>query len=206
MELAAGEHGAAPHRTKILGRLHGPATRDPVEASAARTLRPPHVAGSCTRSSADPRPALPGPGRASAARTLPRPSDSDRVRLARERTTPPARTNGPQTFLPVKILGPPRACHCRAPAGTCAARTLPRPSDSDRATGRERTIPPAGTNGPRPSCRIRSSAHLGPATAGPRRAPVLHALSRGPVTRKEPRRPGVNHVAGPHLASPHGPD
>ena len=53
MELAAGEHGAAPHRTKILGRLHGPATRDPVEASAARTLRP-HVAGSCTRTSADP--------------------------------------------------------------------------------------------------------------------------------------------------------
>jgi hypothetical protein len=53
LELAAGEHGAAPHRTKILGRLHGPATRDPVEASAARTLRP-HVAGSCTRTSADP--------------------------------------------------------------------------------------------------------------------------------------------------------
>jgi hypothetical protein len=41
LELAAGEHGAAPHRTKILGRLHGPATRDPVEACAARTLQPP---------------------------------------------------------------------------------------------------------------------------------------------------------------------
>jgi hypothetical protein len=93
----------------------------------------PHVAGSCTRTSADPRPALPGPGRASAARTLPRPSDSDRVRLARERTTPLARTNGPQAILLVKILSSPRACHCQAPADTCAARTLPRPSDSDRA-------------------------------------------------------------------------
>ena len=44
---------------------------------ALHGLCDPHVAGSCTRTSADPRPALPGPGRASAARTLLRTSDSD---------------------------------------------------------------------------------------------------------------------------------
>ena len=174
---------AIPRRTKILGRPHGPATRDPVEASAARTLRS-QVASSGTRPPADhgPRTARPWQGRAQydpsrgpvtqtgpgadtitnqderphghpagqvarpartnrsqapagtrAARTPPRPSDSDRA-TARERTIPPAGTNGPQAFLPDKILGPPRARHCRAPVGTRTALTLPRSGDSERAT------------------------------------------------------------------------
>ena len=38
----------------------------------------------------------------------------------------------PSSPLLGKILCPPRTCHCQAPADTCAARTLPRPSDSDR--------------------------------------------------------------------------
>jgi hypothetical protein len=40
-------------------------------------------------------------------------------------------TNDPPANLLVKILSQPRTCHCQAPAGIRAARTLPRPSDSD---------------------------------------------------------------------------
>jgi hypothetical protein len=202
LELAAGEHGAIPRRTKILGRPHGPATRDPVEASAARTLRS-QVASSGTRPSADhgPRTARPWQGRA----------QYDPSRGPVTQTGPGADTITNQDERPHghpagQVARPARTNRSQAPAGTRAARTPLRPSDSDRATARERTNPPAGTNGPRPSCPIRPSAHLRPATAGPRRAPALHSLSRGPVTRKEPHWPGVNHVAGPHLASPHVPD
>jgi hypothetical protein len=53
--------------------------RDPLASQRLRTqlARAVHEPARCTRSSADTRPALPGPGRASAARSLPRPSDSD---------------------------------------------------------------------------------------------------------------------------------
>ena len=108
--------------------------------------------------------------------------------------------------LLAKLPGPPGPTAARprqAPALHGPPRGPVTPTEPRPGSGQFRQ--PERT-APRPSCRIRSSAHLGPATAGPRRAPVLHALSRGPVTRKEPHWPGVNHAAGPHLASPHGPD
>ena len=60
-------------------------------------------------------------------------------------TNPDERPHG---HLAGQVARPARTNRGQAPAGTRAARTLPRPSDSDRATARERTIPPAGTNGP----------------------------------------------------------
>jgi hypothetical protein len=40
LELAAGEHGAAPPRSKSLGPVRGRRTRDPAETGAARTRTP----------------------------------------------------------------------------------------------------------------------------------------------------------------------
>ena len=114
--------------------------------------------------------------------------------------------NAHTAILLAKSLGPPGPTAARprqAPALHGPSRGPVTPTEPRPGSGQFRQ---PGRTAPRPSCRIRSSAHLGPATAGPRRAPVLYALSRGPVTRKEPHWPGVNHVAGPHLASPHGPD
>jgi hypothetical protein len=206
LELAAGEHGAAPHRTKILGRLHGPATRDPVEASAARTLRP-HVAGSCTRTSADPGlhcqdpagQALHGPSRGPVTQT-----ESDWPGSGQHRQ--PGRT----------ALRP--SCWSRSSAHPGPATARPRgalvlhglsrgpvtQTESDWPGSGQHRQP--GQTALRPSRWSRSSAHPGPATARPRWALVLHGLSRGPVTQTESDWPGANHATGLHLTSPGGLD
>jgi hypothetical protein len=118
---------------------------------------------------------------------------SQRLRLAREQTTPPARTNGTRAILLDKILSQPRPCHCQAPAGTRAARTLPRPSDSDwpganYATGLHITSP-GGLDHPDqmlyPGKAVsylihhpRSPANPRPATARPGGARAARTLPR----------------------------
>ena len=138
---------------------------------------------------------LPGPPGPTAARPRqapalhgppPRPSDSDRA-TARERTIPPAGTNGPQAFLPDKILGPPRARHCRAPAGTRTALTLPRSGDSERATlARTQPRRRAASLEPARARPTRSSAT--PRDSGIRLSPPPEILSRPPACHCQARQ------------------
>jgi hypothetical protein len=87
--------------------------------------------------------------------------------------------------------------HCQAPAGTLAARTLPRPSNSDWLGSGKHHQP--GRTALGPPCWTRSSADPGLATARPRRALALHGPSRGPVTQTGPDPTRNIHFTQPPL-------
>ena len=131
MELAAGEHGAAPPHSKTLGPAHGRGTRDPAETGAARTRTP----DSCRDPPDRARPHQRGQGRAPAAawatRHPPRPGTPVRAESGHHHPKGPHLAAG----------GPPEGTSLHGPA-TTGARRPSVPGNTPGAQGRAAALHP----------------------------------------------------------------
>jgi hypothetical protein len=211
LELAAGEHGATPHRTEILGRLHGRQAQDPLEARAAWT-RP-----SRSRDSQLDRPRLPQHCQRQA-------SEDAWARMEPPTTRTPARTgsgHNHQRRTPAQAGRPPgrtsqtgsaatRPRMPRVPGSTFGAQALrvtpeprrPRwPATRGHGTQQDKATP--DRHGPKKRKRYPTQ----PTAADPQPTPARHCRVRRTTRCKDSpsgRTPGPPNRAAPHRHGPKG--
>ena len=153
MELAAGEHGAIPHQAKILGQLHGPATCDPAEASAARTQQPHATGSTCRANRGHPAPPASSCGRRLSPPVPPATRTTARSASGRQyQTRTPARARR----QPGRLPGRTRQSGQPAAGPTCKVRNEPTRGPRTRSDPNRRR-----STGP-------LHAHMGPGTIRPR--------------------------------------